>query len=119
MQNSTGQIAEKMARQYLVKKGIKILDTNYRGRSGEIDIIAMDNDTIAFVEVRYRHSDKFGMAHETVGSAKQRRIINTARYYLQTNKQYGNHAARFDLLCLDGELIQANFKWFKSAFMAS
>ncbi|TNF93422.1 MAG: YraN family protein [Gammaproteobacteria bacterium] len=119
MQNTSGEIAEQMAREYLVKNGIKVLDTNYRSRCGEIDIIAMDNDIIAFVEVRYRHSNAFGMAHETVGPAKRRRIIQTAQHYLQSNRKFSNHAARFDLLCLDGDLDQANFQWFKSAFMAS
>ena len=62
---------EKTAMEYLQTKGVHILQSNYRNRYGEIDIIALDGDTLCFVEVKYRKTGKAGTSEESVGYAKQ------------------------------------------------
>ena len=70
-----GKFGESEAEHYLKKKRYKILEKNYRGRLGEIDIIAEKKKEIIFVEVKTRKSDKFGKPYEAVDFRKQRKII--------------------------------------------
>ena len=85
---------------------------NYRCRRGEIDLVMRDGDTLAFVEVRYRKSDKFGSPAESVTLTKQRRIIQAARHYLQRHPSALD--CRFDVLALTGD---EQVEWLKNAFM--
>ena len=80
---STGDLGESLAREYLVKKGYRILDTNYRCREGEVDIVARQDDFLVFVEVRTRTSLNFGSPEESVTPAKKGRLIATALHYRQ------------------------------------
>jgi putative endonuclease len=70
-----GALGEKLARRFLRRKGYKILYQNFRGRSGgEIDIVARDDDTLVFVEVKTRGREDFGRPVTAVDWQKQRRI---------------------------------------------
>ncbi len=77
-----GNFGEKKACEYLENNGISILKQNFYARGGEIDIIAKDNDTIVFVEVKTRLSENFGSPAEFVDYRKQEKIVNTALFYL-------------------------------------
>lgn len=91
-----GKAAEERAALYLLNNGYKILETNYRCRTGEIDIIAEYRDYIVFAEVKYRRRDDFGSALEMIDNRKIRKIISASRFYLgshRTNKQ-----PRFDTI---------------------
>jgi putative endonuclease len=83
-----GDAAESAALAYLVKQGLKPLESNYRtpGRGGgEIDLIMRARDgTLVFVEVRQRSAQTHGGAGASIGSVKQRRIVFAARHYLMT-----------------------------------
>lgn len=79
----TGQSGEKIAKEYLISKGYKILEMNYKNRIGEIDIIAMDGDILAFIEVKTRTSYSYGYAFEAVDNRKQRKIINASMVYIK------------------------------------
>jgi len=70
-----GKRGEDTAVKYLERHGYKMLAANYRCRLGEIDIIAMEGDTIVFIEVKTRGGDAFGEGVESVDARKQRRII--------------------------------------------
>jgi putative endonuclease len=117
--NSRGMLAEQYAESWLCKKKLKILSCNYRSRWGEIDIIALDKKTLCFIEVRYRKSDQYGSAIETVTQSKQQRIIRTAQIYLQQNEKYIDEQIRFDVLSLTGNLHDPEIDWHKNAFMMS
>ena len=80
-----GDIGEKLARKHLQGLGYKILETNFRSREGEIDIIAQDKEELVFVEVRTRASDEFGTPEESVTAAKKEKLISLALAYLQTH----------------------------------
>ena len=78
-----GKSGEELAKEYLISNGYSILQTNYRNKIGEIDIIAMDKDILVFVEVKTRTSISYGYAFEAVDFRKQRKIINTSMVYIK------------------------------------
>lgn len=80
-----GKFGEDTAKNYLSKNGYAILETNYRCREGEIDIIARDGDCLVFVEVKTRKNADYGAPCEAVGLAKQRKIIMAAQNYMADN----------------------------------
>ena len=100
-----GNAKETQAIDYLMKQGYKILERNYYTRAGEIDIIAMDGNYLAFVEVKYRWNEGYGFPSEAVHYKKQRKIIQCARYYLFTHGFREYVPCRFDVIVLLGEEI--------------
>lgn len=85
LKREIGDFGEDLACKYLKKKKYKILDRNFQTRYGEIDIIALKNDVISFVEVKTRKNDNFQKAYESVNYKKRERIKTTAFQYLQKN----------------------------------
>lgn len=78
-----GSQGEKIAQDFLKKKGYRLLDTNFRSREGEIDIVARKGKCLVFVEVRTRSSQSFGTPEESITSTKKERLIRLALAYLQ------------------------------------
>ena len=81
----TGILGEKLAKDFLKKRGYHILETNYRCPEGEIDIVARHKDCLVFVEVRTKKSLEFGSPEESITPAKQTRMRATASHYRQTH----------------------------------
>jgi len=81
----TGILGEKLAKDFLKKRGYHILETNYRCSHGEIDIVARDKDFLVFVEVRAKKSPEFGSPEESITPVKKERMKATAYYYRQTH----------------------------------
>ncbi|MEO0020212.1 MAG: YraN family protein [candidate division WOR-3 bacterium] len=94
-----GKKGETLARRYLVSKGYTIIDTNYRSKYGEIDIICEDGETVVFVEVKSRTSEVFGKPAESVNWQKQKRLHRLAEDYLIGHK-LEFRPVRFDVLSL-------------------
>ena len=95
---------ETAAREYLRGKGYVILDENYTGTIGEIDIVARQGDIIVFVEVKARESTDFGYPIEAVTPQKVRKICLTAQQYLVSKRLMGRNV-RFDVVeVLRGEI---------------
>ncbi len=109
-----GNLNEKIACDYLVSKGLKLLTRNYHSRYGEIDLIMKDGSVLVFVEVRYRSNKNFGGASMSITPAKQRKIALTALLFLQKNKKT-EWPCRFDVVALGGNETE----WIKSAFDCS
>lgn len=99
-----GKWGEAVAGRFLQEKGYRLLDTNYRCRWGEVDIVAQEGDELVFVEVRTRRGVRYGTAEESVTAAKARRLVATAQDYLQQRGQEGAEW-RIDLIAisLDGD----------------
>jgi putative endonuclease len=116
---SRGKRAENYAARWLRKQRIKILEHNFQSRWGEIDIIAMDDKVVCFIEVRYRKSSCYGTAAESVTTSKQHRISKTAQVYLQQHHSCNNSEARFDVISMSGNLDNPSIDWYKGAFMIS
>ena len=103
----TGNAYEQMAAEYLQKKGMIILDRNFRrGRNGEIDIVGRDGKYLVFVEVKYRADSTVGNPFEAVTSAKQRTISKVASYYCLTHGYGTSTPCRFDVAAVLGEQIK-------------
>ena len=81
-----GAVGEKLARNFLKKKGYRIRETNFRCREGEIDIIAERKGYLVFVEVRTKTGASFGSPEESVTFAKKEKLIATALSYLGSHK---------------------------------
>ena len=99
-----GKKGEDTATLFLKKKHYKILERNYRCRTGEIDIIAKDGSYVVFVEVKERKDDKLGMPSEYVTPSKQRKIISAARNYMTENEIVDLYC-RFDVVEICGDEI--------------
>lgn len=112
--NDAGVQAERRAAQYLQQRGLQLVEQNYRGRFGEIDLIMKDGATLVFVEVRLRRNASFGGAAASIDARKQQRIIRTAQQYLATLSHLP--ACRFDAVLLDTQ--QDELQWLKHAFEA-
>ncbi|AOY77332.1 YraN family protein [Clostridium formicaceticum] len=97
MKKKTGHYGEQLSRKYFINKGYLILNSNYRTRLGEIDIIAQKDDTIIFVEVKTRKTMTFGLAREAVNYKKQVTLIKLAEQYIQY-KKLKNMNFRFDVM---------------------
>jgi len=97
--HALGKSGEETAIAYLKKKKFKVLERGFRFRRGEIDIIARDNDTVVFVEVKTRQSLEFGLPEESVTPLKQQQIRRLAEAYLATNNLY-DVPCRFDIISL-------------------
>ncbi len=93
-----GSMYEDMAADYLMQQGYHITERNYRCRTGEIDLIGIERDCLCFIEVKYRKDRKTGDPLEAVDIRKQRKIIQTAQYYLLTHPRYRGWKCRFDVV---------------------
>ena len=101
-----GNAQESKAARYLRSQGLKLLCRNYRSLHGEIDLIMTNSNTLAFEEVRYRHSEYFGGALNSVTSIKQKKIRLTAAQYQQAHPQL-QCSCRFDVIDLAHTTITA------------
>jgi putative endonuclease len=95
---SRGREGENRAAAALEAKGMEILKRNFRSRTGEIDIIARENDTIVFVEVKAWERYGFEDLRLGINEKKQRRIIETAKYFLWEHRKYNGMGIRFDVV---------------------
>ena len=82
---TTGMIGEKLAADFLTKQGYEIVETNYRCKEGEVDIIAKDGEFLVFVEVRGKNSRAFGSPEESVTARKKQHLRNVAARYQETH----------------------------------
>lgn len=112
---SKGFEFEAKAKQYLIKQGLRFVEQNYTCRLGEIDLIMQDGDTIVFVEVRYRHTSKYGSALESITAKKCTKLQKAAKHYLLTQQKH-KHPCRFDALAFDKTKTGIDISWIVSAF---
>ncbi len=99
-----GRAGEVKAIEFLKKKGFKILEKNYKTHIGEIDVIALDNTTIVFIEVKTRSDDFFGAPSEAVNQKKQEKYYKVALEYLQKTKNVDS-PCRFDVIEIENGKI--------------
>ena len=97
-----GSRFEQAACAYLQQKGFRLREANFRIRSGEIDLIMEDEETLVFVEVKYRSARTYGRGEEHVDKRMQLTIIRVAEYYLLREGLYDRCPCRFDVVSVDG-----------------
>ena len=92
-----GEHGEKLAERHLVELGITVVERRYRTRQGEIDLVCRDGDTLVFVEVKTRRTQRAGAPFESITPAKQRRLTRLALAYLKHHDLL-DCPARFDVV---------------------
>ncbi len=115
---ATGDVFEQQALDHLQRAGLRLLERNFHNRFGEIDLILREDDTLVFVEVRYRRSRGFGSAADSVTARKRERIVRAARGYLALHPECSGLACRFDLVAFDGPAARATPDWQRAVFDA-
>ena len=111
-----GREAETRAWQYLQSRGLRLLQRNYRSRRGEIDLVLQDQDSLVFVEVRYRRESRFGSGAESVDRRKQSKLIACAQHYLQAYPKIARQPCRVDVISVGGS--DESIEWIRNAFGA-
>ena len=115
-----GARSERVAAKFLRRLGYRILDHNFTCNFGEIDIIALDGNTIVFVEVRSTESTNALQPALSVDTRKQQRLTRLALYYLQI-KRLLDYSARFDVLAISWPTDKKEpvFAHYRDAFEAT
>jgi putative endonuclease len=108
---SRGEEAEEQAHRYLLDAGLQPVARNFRCKQGELDLIMREARTLVIIEVRYRQSDRYGSAEESVTAAKQAKLIAATQLYLATHKT--DCPIRFDVVAISGD---GKLNWIKNAF---
>lgn len=107
-----GDAGEDLAARHLEGLGWRVLARNWRGRSGELDLVAEDGATVVFVEVKARASRSHGLPEEAVDARKRARLARAALEFLRA-RGLGDRPARFDVAAVEGtsvRLIRAAFE---------
>jgi putative endonuclease len=112
-----GAEGQRAAEMFLRRRRYAILARNYRGRRGEVDLIALDRSTVVFIEVKTRTQPGFGTPLEAVDRRKQRQIQRAALQYLSENRLHGRDA-RFDVVGVLWEDGRAQCELVENAFEA-
>lgn len=107
-----GHQYEQKAKAYLQAQGLTCIAENFSCKTGEIDLIALGQDTLIFIEVKYRKNSNYGHAAEFITPQKQLRLQRCAQRFLHTQPRYQNMMMRFDALLITGDQIE----WIRNAF---
>jgi putative endonuclease len=100
-----GREGERRAAEALEKKGLVIIARNVRSQRGEIDLVALDGEAVVFIEVKTWSAYGFDELEYGIDEKKQRRIIETAKYFLSAHRQYNGMTVRFDVVFIGPEAI--------------
>jgi putative endonuclease len=112
-----GDAAEALARQHLVRHGLRLLAQNWRCRLGELDLVMLDVDTVVFVEVRYRSHRAWGGAAESVDARKREKLSRAAQLFLQQESRWATYPCRFDVIAITADSqAPAQLDWIQNAF---
>jgi putative endonuclease len=104
-----GQHWEQVARAWLERRGLRLVEANFRCKGGEIDLVMRDGEELVFVEVRQRADRRYGGAAASITPAKLRRLVRAAQYYLLRFAH--TPPCRFDVVAIDGGQID----WLRNA----
>lgn len=100
-----GKAGEAQAAQWLADHGYTVCARNFHCKYGEIDLIAYRENTISFIEVKYRKNAGSGFAQEAVPAAKQRKICRTADYFRMRFGLTERYSYRFDVIAINGNRL--------------
>jgi len=93
-----GRAGEQAAVSFFEEKGLRILGRNFRSRFGEVDIIALDGQTIVFAEVKAWTAYGIDALEQSLNAKKKHKIIETSKYFLSLHREYRYMAIRFDVI---------------------
>jgi putative endonuclease len=113
--SDTGKEGERLAQEYLRRKGFLILATNYRFERAEVDIIARDGDILVFCEVKMRDDDQYGPPELAVTARKQRRVRQAALGFCAEH-DIENQVCRFDVVAIQRDRHRLDIRHIADAF---
>ncbi len=113
--DNKGYEYEEIAKKYLTENDYEIIEQNFTSKFGEIDIIAIKNNIISFIEVKGRKNTDYGMPRDSVTKYKQQRIITSAKYFL-LKEDYEDIQCRFDVIEIISDEKTVNY--IEDAFWA-
>jgi len=113
--NELGEKGEKLAVEFLQKKGYKILDCNWRYKKAEVDIIAQKNDVLAVVEVKTRSSDYFGNPQDFVNQKKIQLLVEAINEYVISKDL--DVEVRFDIVAILKNKKEFKIEHLEDAFL--
>lgn len=108
-----GALAEQLAERYLIEQGYQFIARNFHSRVGEVDLIMRSDNTIVFIEVRYRADASRGSAAESITKQKYLRCLKTAEYWLIKNNLQSSQY-QIDVIAIDGKLDANNIHWLQA-----
>jgi putative endonuclease len=114
--SALGRAAERGACRYLRRRGLRLIERNWRCRRGELDLVMRESSTIVFVEVRLRASTAWEHGAESVGSRKRRRLVRAAAAFLAAHHEFAELAARFDVVSVTRRHYRLRYEWIRDAF---
>ena len=114
-----GREGEARAAAFLAARGFTILARNARSAAGEIDLVALDGETLVFCEVRTRRSRRQGGALESVTPLKQRQVVRVAEWFLTRHPELQARPIRFDVVAIDVRGDEAAIEHVADAFGAT
>lgn len=109
---------EDQAAAWATERGWRIVRRNYLCKCGEIDIIALDDECLVFIEVRARTNPRFASAAASVDRRKQQKLLRAAATFLRAEPIWGRRACRFDVLAFETRQSTPVTEplWIRSAF---
>jgi putative endonuclease len=110
-----GPAGEKAAARHLRSHGYRILARNFRAAGAEVDLVALDGETLVFVEVKTRMGGSRGTPQEAVDQRKQERIRRAGAIFAARNRAHGR-SIRFDVIAVTGEGKARRFEIVRDAF---
>jgi putative endonuclease len=110
-----GRRGERAAEKYLKRNGYRIVARNFRAAGAEIDIVAMDGETLVFVEVKTRRSRDAGAPEEAVDERKQSRMRRAAEAF-SVRYRVGEKELRFDIVAVDAAGKRMGIELLRNAF---
>jgi putative endonuclease len=117
-----GAWAEEVAWQHIHQHGWQLVGRNFFCKGGELDIIVRKGNVLAFIEVKYRKRNIMGGAIASLSATKKRRLIHSAKVFLQEHPLLAKLDCRFDLIAIDGSdspHSQVQIQWLDNAFITS
>ena len=112
-----GRAGEEEAARFLEARGLSVLDRNVRAGGGEIDLVALEEGAVVFVEVKWRRDASRGAPAEAVTPLKRRRLLSAARAWLAGNPSRAAREVRFDVVAIDAGAGTTD--WIRGAFDAT
>jgi putative endonuclease len=110
-----GKAGEDMAARLLEESGFRIIKRNFRSKAGEVDIVAEDHGTLVFVEVKAWNSYGWENLEYSINKKKQKKIVETAKIFLENYREYNSSQVRFDVIFIGPGFV----RHLVSAFMES
>ncbi|MDW8107750.1 MAG: YraN family protein [Armatimonadota bacterium] len=111
-----GHRGEAIAAQYLQAQGYRVLACNWRRREGELDIVAIEGETLAFVEVKTRRTLTYGAAEESIDARKQAQLARLAQRFIAEHPNLRFRECRFDVVVVDMTVLPMQVRLYRNAF---